>query len=131
MGVNLCAQDTPGRQTGENLLLVKDGTNSDLNEAKKAKRRKRSRQCRGQGDQKGEMISPLSPSPVTELPQDFDFIASKTDDEKIEYIKSVLARSEDEAIAVIAPALRFYGTAAAVVQAYGRRAKSLARLQNR
>jgi len=64
------------------------------------------------------MITPLSPSPVTELPPDLDFIASKTDEEKIEYIKSVLARSEDDAIAVIAPALRFYGTAGAVVEAY-------------
>ena len=72
----------------------------------------------GQADQKGEMISPLLPSPLTELPPDFDFIASKTDDEKIEYIQSVLARSEDEAIAVIAPALRLYGTAGSVVEAY-------------
>ncbi|MGA2609825.1 MAG: hypothetical protein ABSH01_20495 [Terriglobia bacterium] len=72
----------------------------------------------GEADQKGEMISPLSPSPVTKLPPDFDFIASKTDDEKIEYIQSVLARSEDEAIAVIAPALRLYGTAGSVVEAY-------------
>ena len=55
---------------------------------------------------------------MTELPPDFDFIASKTDDEKIDYIQSVLARSEDEAIAVIAPALRFCGTAGAVVEAY-------------
>jgi hypothetical protein len=55
---------------------------------------------------------------MTELPQGFDFIASKTDEEKIEFIQSVLARSEDEAIAVIAPALRFCGTAGAVVEAY-------------
>ena len=72
----------------------------------------------GQADQKDEMISPLAPLPLTELPLDLDFIASKTDDEKIEYIQSVLARSEDEAIAVIAPALRFCGTAGSVVEAY-------------
>jgi hypothetical protein len=97
---------------------VADGKTSAEEGVKKAKGRKRSRRPPDQPDQKGEAISPLTPLPVTELPQDFDFIASKTDDEKIEYIKSVLARSEDEAIAVIAPALRFYGTAGSVVQAY-------------
>ena len=118
MGENLCAQDIPRPQAGENLLAVGVGTTPDVEGTKKSKRRNRSRQCRSQSRQKGEMISPLTPSPVTELPPDFDFIASKTDDEKIEYIKSVLARSEDEAIAAIAPALRFCGTAGAVVQAY-------------
>ena len=97
---------------------VADGTTSAEEGVKKAKGRKRSRRPPDQPVQKGEKISPLTPSPVTELPPDFDFIASKTDDEKIEYIKSVLARSEDEAIAVIAPALRFCGTAGSVVEAY-------------
>ena len=68
-----------------------------------------------QAGEKGEIISPLR---ATELPLDFDFIASKTADEKVEYIRAVLARSEDEAVAVIAPALQFYGTAAWVVEAY-------------
>jgi len=36
----------------------------------------------GQADQKGEEISPLAPLPLTELPADLDFIASKTRDEK-------------------------------------------------
>ena len=92
------------------------GTSSD--EGKKSRGRKCSRQSPGQGDQKGEMISPLTPLALTELPPDFDFIASKTDDEKVEYIQSVLVRSEDEAIALIAPALQAYGTAVSVVQAY-------------
>ena len=119
MGENPCAQDIPGPQTGEDLLPVGVGTTSNVEGAKKAKGRKRSRQAAcGNTSQKGEMISPLSPSPVTELPPDFDFIASKTDEEKIEYIQSVLARSEDEAIAVIAPALRLCGTAGSVVEAY-------------
>jgi hypothetical protein len=97
---------------------VADGTTSAEEGVKKAKGRKRSRRPPDQPDQKGEAISPLTPLPVTELPQDFDFIASKTDEEKIKYIQSILSRSEDEAIAVIAPALRFYGTAGSVVQAY-------------
>ncbi len=69
----------------------------------------------GRAGEKGEEISPLK---ATELPADFDFIASKTADEKVEYIRAVLARSEDEAVAIIAPALQFYGTAAWVVEAY-------------
>jgi hypothetical protein len=72
----------------------------------------------GQAAQKGEKISPLAPLPLAELPPDFDFVASMSDGEKTEYIKSVLVRSEDEAIAVIAPALRFCGTAGSVVEAY-------------
>ena len=83
--------------------------------AKRAKGRKRGRPAADRAGEKGEMISPLS---VTHLPPDFDFVASKTADEKIQYIRSVLARSEDEAIAVIAPALQVYGTAASVVEAY-------------
>jgi hypothetical protein len=65
--------------------------------------------------EKGENPSPFR---VTELPPDFDFIASKTDDEKIDYIRSVLARSEDEAIDIIAPALQIYGSAGSMVEAY-------------
>ncbi len=94
------------------------GTTSAVEGAKKAKGRKRRCHTPRQHKQKGEVVSPLTPLTSTELPHDFDFIASKTDDEKIEYIKSVLARSEDEAIAVIGPALRFCGTAGAVVEAY-------------
>jgi hypothetical protein len=63
----------------------------------------------------GEIISPFV---LAHLPQDFDFVASKTQEEKVEYIKSVLARSEDEAIALIVPALQMYGTAAYVVETY-------------
>jgi hypothetical protein len=94
------------------------GTTSAEEGVKKVKGGKHSRQTPGRHVQKGEKISPLTPLPVTELPPDFDFIASKTEDEKIEYIKSLLARSEDEAIAVIAPALQFCGTAGSVVEAY-------------
>ena len=83
--------------------------------AKKAKGGKRSRPAVGRTGENGEMISPLLAAP---FPPDFDFIASKTNDEKIEYIRSVLARSEDEAVAIITPALQFYGTAALVVEAY-------------
>jgi hypothetical protein len=118
MGENPCAQGIPGLQTGEDLLPVGVGTTSAVEGAKKANGRKRRCHTPRQYKQKGEAVSPLSPSLVTELPQDFDFIASKTDDEKIDYIQSVLARSEDEAIAVIAPALRLCGTAGAVVEAY-------------
>ena len=118
MGENLCAQDMPGPQTGENSLPVGVGKTSAEEGTKKAKGRKRRCHTPRQHKQKGEVISPLTPLTMTELPQGFDFIASKTDEEKIEYIQSVLARSEDEAIAVIAPALRFCGTAGAVVQAY-------------
>ena len=118
MGENLCVQDIPGPQTGENSLPVKVGTTSAVEGAKKAKGRKRRCHAPRQHKQKGEVISPLTPLTMTELPQGFDFIASKTDEEKIEFIQSVLARSEDEAIAVIAPALRFCGTAGAVVEAY-------------
>jgi site-specific DNA-cytosine methylase len=118
MSKNPSTQITSGSGTGENSLPVEVGTSSAVKGTKKPKGRKRRCHTPRQHKQKGEMISPLSPSPVTELPPDFDFIASKTDDEKIEYIQSVLARSEDEAIAVIAPALRFCGTAGAVVEAY-------------
>ncbi len=118
MSKNPSTQNIPGSETGENSLPVKVGTTSAVEGTKKAKGRKRRCHTPRQHKQKGETVSPLTPSPVTELPPDFDFIASKTDEEKIEYIKSVLARSEDDAIAVIAPALRFYGTAGAVVEAY-------------
>ena len=96
MGENLCAQDIPGLQTGEDTLPVKLGTVSDLEGAKKTKGRKRSRKSAGQANRKGEMISPLTPLTLTELPQDFDFIASKTDDEKIEFIQSVLESFHSE-----------------------------------
>jgi hypothetical protein len=36
----------------------------------------------------------------------------------VEYIRTVLARSEDEAIDIIAPALQLYGSAALVIEAY-------------
>ena len=64
---------------------------------------------------KGEKISPLFPA---HFPPDFDFIASKTNEEKVEYITSILARSEAEGIAIIAPVLQTYGTAAYVVETY-------------
>src|ERR1039458_755699 len=118
MDENDCTQDILGIQTGENSLPVGVGTTSAVERAKKAKGRKRGCHNPRQHKQKGEVISPLTPLTMTELPQDFDFIASKTDEEKVEFIQSVLARSEDEAIAVIAPALRFCGTAGAVVEAY-------------
>jgi hypothetical protein len=94
------------------------GTTSAGEGAKKVSGRKRSRQTPGRHVQKGEVISPLAPLPLTELPPDFDFVAGMSDGEKTEYIKSVLVRSEDEAIAFIAPALRFCGTAGSVVEAY-------------
>lgn len=83
--------------------------------AKKSKAGKRSRPAAGRTGGKGENISPLKSA---ELPPDFDFVASKSDDEKIEYIRAALARSEAEAINIIAPALQFYGTATSVVMTY-------------
>ncbi len=59
---------------------------------------------------KGEMISLFPP--------DFDLIAAKTDDQKVSYIQSVLQRDEEEAIEIVASAVRMYGTAAEVVSAY-------------
>jgi hypothetical protein len=72
----------------------------------------------GQAPQNGEIASPLFPLALAELPPNLNFIASKTEDEKIQYIQSIIARSEDEAIAIIAPALQFYGSAGSVVEAY-------------
>ena len=47
----------------------------------------------------GEIISPFRAT----VPPTYEFIASKTDAEKVEYIQSVLARSETEALNVRPP----------------------------
>jgi hypothetical protein len=83
--------------------------------ARKSIGKTRTRRAAGRPGKKGENISPLR---LTELPPDFDFIASKSADEKTDYIRAALARSESEAINIIAPALQYYGTAASVVEAY-------------
>jgi len=56
----------------------------------------------------GEEISSLR---GTELPPRLRFIASKTTEERIDYIRAILARSEDKAVAVLAPALQHYVSA--------------------
>jgi len=62
----------------------------------------------------GEKISWFS----HRLPPSYEFIASKTDAEKVRYIQQVLARSEEEALAVITPVFRLIRTGVEVFDAY-------------
>jgi hypothetical protein len=52
------------------------------------------------------------------VPPTYEFIASKTDAEKVEYIRGVLARSEEEALAVIKPVFRLIRTGVEVFEVY-------------
>lgn len=52
------------------------------------------------------------------VPRTFEFIAAKTDAEKVEYIQQILARSEEEALAVIMPVLRLIRSGVEVFQVY-------------
>jgi hypothetical protein len=62
----------------------------------------------------GEKISRFS----HRLPPSFHFIASKSDAEKVAYIRAVLARSEEEALAVIKPVFKLIRTAVEVFDVY-------------
>ena len=62
----------------------------------------------------GEKISPFRST----IPPTFEFIAAKTDAEKVEYIQKILARSEEEALAVIMPVLRLIRSGVEVFQVY-------------
>jgi hypothetical protein len=62
----------------------------------------------------GEKISWFS----HRLPPSFHFIASKSDAEKVAYIRAVLARSEEEALAVIKPVFKLIRTAVEVFDVY-------------
>jgi hypothetical protein len=52
------------------------------------------------------------------VPPTFEFIAAKTDAEKVDYIQKILARSEEEALAVIMPVLRLIRSGVEVFQVY-------------
>jgi hypothetical protein len=52
------------------------------------------------------------------VPPTYEFIAAKTDAEKVEYIQKILARSEEEALAVIMPVLRLIRSGVEVFQVY-------------
>jgi hypothetical protein len=62
----------------------------------------------------GEKISPFRSA----VPPTYEFIASKTDAEKVEYIRQVLARSEEEALAVITPVFRLIRKSVEVFDVY-------------
>src|SRR5258705_4340394 len=48
----------------------------------------------------------------------FEFIAAKTDAEKVEYIQKILARSEEEALAIIKPVFRLTRSGVEVFEVY-------------
>lgn len=52
------------------------------------------------------------------VPPTFEFIAAKTDAQKVEYIQKILARSEEEALAVIKPVFRLIRSGVEVFQVY-------------
>jgi len=52
------------------------------------------------------------------VPPTFEFISAKTDAEKVKYIQKILARSEEEALAVIMPVLRLIRSGVEVFQVY-------------
>jgi hypothetical protein len=52
------------------------------------------------------------------VPPTFEFIAAKTDAEKVEYIQKILARSEEEALEVIKPVFRLIRSGVEVFQVY-------------
>ncbi|MGI9103496.1 MAG: hypothetical protein ACR2IF_13750 [Terriglobales bacterium] len=62
---------------------------------------------------KGEVTSPLDPT----LP-DFDYYASMTEDDRAKHMKQVLARDEDEALAIITPVFKRFKSFAEVFQVY-------------
>jgi hypothetical protein len=64
--------------------------------------------------QNGEKISLFRGT----VPPTYEFIASKTDAEKVEYIQKILARSEEEALAVITPVFRLIRSGVEVFQVY-------------
>lgn len=64
--------------------------------------------------QNGENISLFRGS----VPPTYEFIASKSDAEKIEYIQKILARSEEEALEVIKPVFRLIRSGVEVFQVY-------------
>jgi hypothetical protein len=59
----------------------------------------------------------ISPFPST-VPPTFEFIAAKTDAEKVEYIRKILARSEEEALEVVKPVFRLIRTGVEVFEVY-------------
>jgi len=92
------------------------GATSDIQNAiEKARDGNAGPSAAGRIGDNGEAISEFS---VTPLPPDFDFVASMTPKDKVQYIRAALARSEDEAIELVAPALQAYGSAGAMVEAY-------------
>lgn len=52
------------------------------------------------------------------VPPTFEFIAAKTDAEKVEYIQMILARSEEEALEVIKPVFRLIRSGVEVFEVY-------------
>lgn len=52
------------------------------------------------------------------VPPTFEFIAAKTDAEKVEYIQKILARSEEEALEVVKPVFRLIRTGVEVFEVY-------------
>jgi hypothetical protein len=61
-----------------------------------------------------EKISPFRGT----VPPTFEFIAAKTDAEKVEYIQKILAQSEEEALEVIKPVFRLIRSGVEVFQVY-------------
>ncbi len=51
-------------------------------------------------------------------PPTFEFIAAKTDAEKVEHIQKILARSEEEALEVVKPVFRIIRTGVEVFEVY-------------
>lgn len=64
--------------------------------------------------QNGEKISLFRST----VPPTFEFIAAKTDTEKVEYIQKILARSEEEALEVIKPVFRLIRKGVEVFEVY-------------
>jgi hypothetical protein len=52
------------------------------------------------------------------VPPTFEFVAAKTDAEKVEYIQKILARSEEEALEVVKPVFRLIRTGVEVFDVY-------------
>jgi hypothetical protein len=61
-----------------------------------------------------ETISPFRST----VPPNFEFIAAKSDAEKVEYIQKILTRSEEEALEVIKPVFRLIRSGVEVFQIY-------------
>jgi hypothetical protein len=65
-------------------------------------------------DENSENNSPLT----SDVPPDFDFIASKTEDERVAYINEILAHDEEQALTVIKPVFGIVRNAVEVFSIY-------------